>query len=132
MRRSVSEALGVIMEVVGQPAMAKLMPDLSSSKLSAIKSLSSTTPTTAATPAAPKAIVVSKPRQASKFSGRTVIQKVAVKPPSDDKKSEVATKPKPVALASAKPPSTVGAGSALARKLRAPPAVVVRSRQGKN
>ena len=131
-RHSTSEALGVFMKLLGQPTMAKLMPDLGSSKFAEIRILSATariqiTAATAAS-AAPKAKAVSKPQRMNKSSNRFIIPK----PPTDDKKSEKAAESKSAALASAKPPTTARAGSAPARKLGAPLAVAVRSRPGKN
>ena len=134
-RHSTSEALGVFMKLLGQPTMAKLMPDLGSSKFAEIRILSATariqkTAASAApaSSAAPKAKVVFEPQQMNKSSNRFVIPK----PPTDDKKSEKAAESKSAALASAKPPTTARAGSAPARKLGAPLAVAVRSRPGKN
>ena len=99
------------MKVLGQPTMAKLMPDLGSSKFAEIRILSATariqiTAATAASAApassaAPKAKVAFEPQQMNKSSNRFVIPK----PPTDDKKSEKAAESKSAALAYAKPPN---------------------------
>ena len=108
-RHSTSEALGVFMKLLGQPMMAKLMPGLSSSKFAEIRILSATariqiTAATAAS-AAPKAKAVSKPQRMNKSSNRFIIPKVAVKPRTDNKMSEMAAESKSAALAYAKPPN---------------------------
>ena len=141
-RDTASEALGVLMKLLGEPTMTKLMPDLDAIKLAKIKEFCEKAEITGKRPkiqpeggaaAAPKTggAKVVKPGQAKKpAAGKAVVKKV-VKPPSSDEEdnyeAEFAPPPKPAA---AKPAATARAGSAPARKTSAPAAAAARPRPG--
>jgi len=133
------------MKLLGEPTMAKLMPDLDAIKLAKIKEFCEKAEITGKRPkpqpeggAAPAAKAggakVVKPGQPKKPAGKgAVVKKPVAKPPSSDEEdnyeAEFAPPPKPAAAA--KPAATARAGSAPARKTSAPAAAAARPRPGK-